>query len=116
MSKLILNQSLKLLFAPRSSRFRPDPLPSTAVGVGQGSNEPKPMPRVRRALASSTETRRPDGVSQRLQVSVNQVEPSESVWACNLLTKDCWRAALRNEVAPGRPKVAGIVGASRFPR
>jgi hypothetical protein len=71
---------------------------------------------VERADARSAEITRPDGVVRRFQVSRNTIEPSKSIRARNLLTKDDCRAALRNELVPRRPKVARIIGAIAFPR
>jgi hypothetical protein len=45
-----------------------------------------------------------------------KIEPSESIRARNLLTKDDCRAALAYEFEPRRPKMARIVGAIAFPR
>jgi hypothetical protein len=63
------------------------------------------LPDVRRADARSAEIDSPDGVARRFQVSVNKVEPTEAVLACNLLTKHDVRAALRDELEPRGPQV-----------
>ena len=74
------------------------------------------MPDVERADARSAEINRPDGVTRSFQVSVNTVDPAETICARNLFTKDDVRAALAEQVEPRRPKVAAIVGASALPR
>jgi hypothetical protein len=43
---------------------------------------------VRRTEARSAGIDRPDGVTRSFQVSVYKVEPSKSVFACNLFTHD----------------------------
>jgi len=58
-----------------------------------------------RADARSAEINRPAGVARSFQVSLYKVEPTEAVLARNLLAKDDWRAADRNEVVESRPKV-----------
>jgi len=73
---------------------------SNAAGVG---HEPKPLSDVRSADARSADIDRPDGVTFDFQVSVNKVEPSEAVLACNLLAKDDRRSALRDEPVPSGP-------------
>lgn len=78
------------------------PFAGCASGVG---HEPQPLPDVRRTDARSAEIDRPDGVTRTFQVSVNKVEPVETVAACNLLAKHDARAALRDEVVPRGPKV-----------
>jgi hypothetical protein len=108
--KLILNQSLKLLFIPRSSLLHPDPFPSHAVGVGSGSKEIKPVSCVRRARASRTQTGRPEGVTRTFQVRRNSVEPVEASRTCNLLAKDDCRSALADETEPSGPQVPLVVG------
>jgi hypothetical protein len=72
------------------------------IGVG---HEVNPVSPVRRAEARSREYHRPDGVSQRLQVIVNKVEPRLRVSGRNLLTKDRCRSALADEMEPCRPQV-----------
>jgi hypothetical protein len=82
------------------------PLPSDAAGVGQPfSNPPEALSDVRRADARSAEINRPTGVARCFQVSVYKVEPTEAVFACNLLTKDDVRAALADEVVEGWPEM-----------
>ena len=60
---------------------------------------------VRRTDARRRERDTPEGVAQRFQVSVYKVDPRFDSLARNLLSKDCWRAALLNEVEEGGPKV-----------
>jgi hypothetical protein len=83
------------------------------MGVG---HEPEALSDVERPDARSAEIRRPDGVIRSFQISRNTVEPSESIRARNLFTKDDCRAALADEAEPRRPKMAGIGGAMAFPR
>src|SRR4026207_874382 len=80
-----------------------------ASGVG---HEPQPLALMECADACSRQSTRPDGVVLFFQVSANTIEPAVSNRCFNLFTKDDWRAALRNELAPDRPKVARIVPAS----
>jgi hypothetical protein len=47
-----------------------------------------------RAEARSAEIERPEGVVRSFQVSLNKVEPSESVTARNLLSKDWYVTSL----------------------
>jgi hypothetical protein len=78
--------------------------PSIDLGVGQLFREPpEPLSDMGRADARSAEIDRPCGVARSFQVSLNKVEPSEAVLACNLLTKDEARTALSDEVDEGRP-------------
>lgn len=58
-----------------------------------------------RAEARSAGINRPAGVARSFQVSLYKVEPTEAVLARNLLAKDDWRAADRDEVVESRPKV-----------
>lgn len=67
------------------------------------------------ADARSAEIRRRDGVVLTFQVSRNTVEPSKSIRARNLFSKADVRATLRDELAPRRPKIAGIIGTSALP-
>jgi hypothetical protein len=62
------------------------------------------------ALVGSTEARsrghdRPNGVACDFQVSRYKVEPCEAVLSRNLLAKDKLRAALRDEMEEGGPKM-----------
>jgi hypothetical protein len=75
-------------------------------------HEPETLSDVERPDTTSRHTTRPDGVTFRFQVIANTVEPSVSNRCFNLFTKDDCRTALRDEVVPDRPKVAGIVSAS----
>jgi hypothetical protein len=58
---------------------------------------------VGRTDARSAGIDRPAGVSRSFQVSLYKVKPSEAVFARNLLAKDDWRAALRDEPMEGWP-------------
>jgi hypothetical protein len=69
---------------------------------------------VRRPDARSAQIRSPDSKSQCFQVSLYSGEPFTSSRACNLLSKDNWRAALRNEALKLWPEVAGVVGSFSF--
>lgn len=60
--------------------------------------------------ARSAEIDRCCGVIRSFQVSLYSVEPSEAVLACNLLTKEELRAALRDEAEEFGPKVSVIIG------
>src|SRR5690606_33298521 len=77
-----------------------DPLALPAVGVGQPV---KPLPDVRRADARSAQIGGPDCISQCFQVRAHSGEPSPSILARNLLSKDDWRPALIDEPSPMRP-------------
>jgi len=76
--------------------------PSRVVGVG---HEVETLADVRGADARSAEIDRPDGEARCFQVSVNKVEPTEAILACNLFAKDCARSALLDKVEPVRPEV-----------
>ena len=58
---------------------------------------------VRRTDARSLERDTPEGVAHAFHVSVYKVDPSIDSLARNLLSKDDWRLALRDEVLPGGP-------------
>jgi len=66
------------------------PLPSRLVGVG---HEEEAVALVRRAEACSRQIGGPDCIAELLQVSSNSGEPSVSVSACNLLSKERCRAS-----------------------
>jgi len=70
------------------------------------------LPDVERPDARRRETNRPDGVVFCFQVIVKTIEPAVSNRAFNLFTKDDARAALCDEDAPRRPKIARIGPAS----
>ena len=74
-------------------------------------HEEKSLPDVRGAEARSAEIKRREGVALVLHVRLNKVEPSESVFARNLLSKDHARAALADEREPCRPEVTFILKA-----
>jgi hypothetical protein len=79
-------------------------LESVVAGVFQPlRSEVESLPDVRCADARSAEIDRPDGVRLALQVSVYKVEPVESVFARNLLSKYDARSTLADEVVPVRP-------------
>ncbi|MEG3175882.1 hypothetical protein U1872_06540 [Sphingomonas sp. RB3P16] len=89
-----------------NARFAcPPPDPSLACGVGQliNSGEPETLSDVRRPDARSAQIDRPAGVIRSFQVSLNKVEPTESVLARNLFSKDVRRAALLDEIVPSGP-------------
>jgi hypothetical protein len=99
-----------------SSPFRSPPLlvwpPIIVFGVGQSfSNKPETLTDVRGADARSAQICRPNGVARSFHVSAYSVEPAEAVLACNLLSKDNWRAALCDEPMELRPEVAFVFDA-----
>ena len=61
------------------------PLAGCETGVG---HEEEPLPDVRSTNARCAEIHRPEGVTLCFHITLNNVEPSEAVIACNLLTKD----------------------------
>jgi hypothetical protein len=75
---------------------------SRAEAVG---HEVEPLTDVRSADARRAQIERCAGVVRCFQVIVNQVPPSQGIAARNLLSKDDARAALLDEVVPGRPEV-----------
>jgi hypothetical protein len=75
---------------------------SFTVAVG---HEPQSLSDVRGTEARSAGIDRPDGVTRTFQVSANKVEPSEAVFARNLLAKADVRAALRDEASELGPEV-----------
>ena len=77
-----------------------------AIGVG---HEPQSLSDVRRPDAASWQYGRPAGVAFAFHVSENNVEPAPSNCRFNLLSKDCWRAPLRDERKPRRPQVAFVI-------
>jgi hypothetical protein len=66
-------------------------------------HEVKTLSDVRGADDRAAEILRPEGVTLSFQVTRNKVEPSESTFAFNLLSKDPLRFKLANEVEPGGP-------------
>jgi hypothetical protein len=84
---------------------------SVAVGVG---HPPKPLSPVRRADARSAKIDRRKGVVRCFHVSVHMVEPVECKRARSLLTNDCARAALADEIAPDGPEVTFVGEAVAF--
>jgi hypothetical protein len=73
---------------------------SFVIGVG---HPVRSVPDVRGADARRRERDTPEGVTHSFQVSVYKVDPSVGSLACNLLSKQDWRPALRDEVLPGGP-------------
>lgn len=65
-----------------------------------------------RAHARSAQIGGPDCISHVFQVSTYSGEPSASILARNLLSKDNWRVALRDEAVKLGPQVALVGGAS----
>jgi hypothetical protein len=58
--------------------------------------------------ARSAKIDRCAGVIRAFQVSLYKVEPLKAVAACNLLAKDDWRAALRDETEEFGPEMAFV--------
>lgn len=84
--------------------FGPPFEPSVALGVFQAfRDEPEALSDMRSTDARSAQIDRPDGVVLSFQVSLNKVEPTEAVFARNLLSKDLRRSADANEMVPVRP-------------
>ena len=75
-------------------------LTSFTFGVG---HPVEALSDVRGTDARSAQINSPCGVARSFQVSLYKVEPLKAVFACNLFTKDDWRAALLNEVVERRP-------------
>jgi len=69
------------------------------------THEEQPLPDVRRTDARSAEISRPEGVARSFHVSLYKVEPSEAVFARNLLAKywDSSWLCRSDEVEPGWP-------------
>jgi hypothetical protein len=63
---------------------------------------------VRRAEARSAQIESREGVTRCFHVRLYSVEPSERVFACNLLAKDDARTVLANEPIKGRPEVSRV--------
>jgi len=61
------------------------------------------LPDVRSTEARSAQIDRPAGVTRRFHVRRNKVEPSEAVFACNLLPNNDVRATLADEPVEGGP-------------
>src|ERR1700744_974208 len=80
--------------------------PSAVIGVG---HEESSVSDVRRADARRRKSDRSAGVTHGFQVSENKVDPRPDSFACNLLAKDDWRAALADEPVPGRPEVPLVI-------
>lgn len=56
----------------------------------------------------------PEGVTDAFHVSLNKVEPSEAVTACNLLAKNDVRTALSDEMEERRPQVPLVIEPAAF--
>jgi hypothetical protein len=69
-----------------------------------------------RARARSAQIGGPDCISHSFQVSAYSGEPFTSVLARNLLSKDCWRAALGDKAAELGPEMAGVGHAKALTR
>jgi len=80
---------------------------SIEVGVG---HEPSSVPLVRRADARGLDRLAPHGVAQGFQITSHSGEPCSR--SRNLLSKDDWRASLRDEAAELGPEVALVVEAA----
>jgi hypothetical protein len=79
-------------------------LPVSFQSRAEGVTHPvESLSNVRRTEARSAGIDRPNGVTRTFQVSLYKVEPSKSVFACNLLSKDRDRSALIDEVVEGWP-------------
>jgi hypothetical protein len=68
----------------------------------------QPLSDVRRAEARSAHIESREGVARCFHVRLYSVEPSERVFACNLLAKDDARTVLANEPIKGRPEVSRV--------
>jgi len=77
-----------------------------ALGVGQPVQS---LADVVRADARSAGIKRPEGVVRSLQVILNKIEPSESVFARHLFANDCPRVERADEVVGRGPQVPLIV-------
>lgn len=84
---------------------------SRVVGVG---HPVEPVSDVRRADARRRKRDRPKGVTHGFHVSAYKVDPRVCVLARNLLSKDCWRIALRDEAGELGPEMALVVEACAF--
>ena len=84
---------------------------SRVMGVG---HPVKSVSDVRRTDARRRERDRPEGVTQGFQVSVYKVDPRACVLTRNLLSNDCWRSALRDEVVEGWPQMPLVIKPSSF--
>jgi len=84
-----------------------------AIGVGHPE---QPLPDVRRADARSAQIGGPDLIAHRFQVSAYSGEPSTSIRARNLLSKQNWRSALADESEPLWPKMPRVICSAPLPR
>jgi hypothetical protein len=97
--------------ALRSKNRSGVPPASAAAGV---AHEVQSLSDVRRADARSADIRCPDGVTRSFHVSVNSVEPTETVLARNLLSKDDRRLAELDEMEPCGPEMPLISSPAAF--
>lgn len=86
--------------------------PWLLVPLGVGS-KPEPVPAVWRTDTRGLDLRCPEGVTQALQVRLNEVKPLSC--CCNLFSKYDWRAALLDEIEPDWPEVTFVVEAVPSP-
>lgn len=77
-------------------------------GVGHGAPV-KTLSEMRRADPRSAQIGGPDGISQAFQVRSYSGEPVEASAACNLLSNDDCRTALRDEAAHFGPEMSLVV-------
>jgi hypothetical protein len=101
---LAASVSVVPLCRPDSVEYPAAPLDLASAVVVVG-HEVQTLADVRGTDARRAKIRNPDGVTLSFQVSVNKVEPLESILARNLLSKDDWRAADSDEVMPCWPQV-----------
>jgi hypothetical protein len=80
--------------------------PDGVLGVGHPIQTLSPLGR---SDARSAEIDSPAGVTRVIQVSVNSVEPSESVNRRNLLAKAYERSSFADEKKPDWPKMPFVV-------
>jgi hypothetical protein len=88
---------------------------STTVLVGVGTPV-RPVSDVVGAEATSRQNRRPDGVTQSLQVVLNKVDPRACAFPRNLLSKDDCRSALADEAEERGPEVPLVSKSSALAR
>jgi len=95
-----LNATVRLLLSLLPAALFPFCAGVPAIGVGHPVIA---VSDVRRTDARRRERDTPEGVTHAFHVSVYKVDPRICVLACNLLSKDRCRPALRDEVLPGGP-------------
>jgi hypothetical protein len=96
-----------------SSRFPTpaEPLLSQAKGVG---HPVRSLPDMRRPEARSAQIDRPEGIARRFHVRLYNVEPSESVFARNLLANCNDRSAGEAQFVKDGPKMSLVSEARAF--